>query len=200
MNAARKLDTGSQPGKGPASRPASLTGVEALAAAKARRDKRKKQKAPKAFLEAAKKHTWKKGQSGNPSGLNGKARSFSQLIRDVTHDGEALIETMYTVAINAPLEENGLPPYGIREQLQAIEYLTAYGFGKPPQEIKLEATNPLVTANMAVLSNEQLLQLSQSLGALKLVESRSQPPALDDGGRGTPLLEGPGREGEALAP
>ncbi len=198
MNAARKLEPasgpGSQPGSRPGKGPASGPKLSPIAAAKARRDKRKAQKAPKKFLEEAKKHAWKKGQSGNPSGVNGKVRSFGELIRDVTSNGEALIEKMYEVALNAE------DAYGIREQLQAIEYLTAYGFGKPPQEVKIEAKTPLLTANMAVLSNEQLIQLSSSLGALRLVESAAPPPALDDGGRGTPLLEGPSREGPALAP
>lgn len=171
-----------------------------LAAAKARRDRRKKQKAPIKFLEAAKKHTWKKGQSGNPGGFNGQVKGFSELIRDVTSNGEALIEKMYEVAINAPLEEDGIPPYGIKEQLQAIEYLTAYGFGKPPQEVKIEAKSLIASVNMSVLSNEQLLQLSSALGSLKLVESPPGAPALDAGGGGSALLDGPGGAGEAIAP
>jgi hypothetical protein len=90
------------------------------------------------------------GHTLNPGG---RPKGFAQKCRDATDDGNDLVATAQKFA------RGEIPGQSTRDQLEAIKFLTAYGWGKAPE------TN----VNIEVASTEESAQTAADMARDLLV-------------------------------
>ena len=94
-----------------------------------------------------------KGQSGNPGG---RPRSLAPYIREITGNGEELVDLMVTVMRGESI--NGMKPR-IKDQIDAATWLSDRGFGKPITQIEATSRSMSVDMTLSELSSEKLIAL-----------------------------------------
>lgn len=91
---------------------------------------------------------WRPGQSGNPSGANGKQKGLATLVRRSTKQGRELVAFMLDVARGAPIKMSVTTVGGtvldverratVADRMEAVRWLADRGWGKAREVIRLE--------------------------------------------------------------
>jgi len=104
---------------------------------------------------------FKPGQSGNPSGRNGRQKGLASLVRFRTEEGRRLVELMWRIARGGKFRMSAIAKTGdvvearlrpsVRDRMDAIAWLADRGWGKVKDVIKLEGEETRRPVNIVFL-------------------------------------------------
>jgi|TARA_Y100000296_G_scaffold79585_1_gene103765 hypothetical protein len=117
-------------------------------------DALKTAKTPRALPKAMEKYQFKKGQSGNPSGVSKdgntiRRRKFKDRISKKTRGGDIIVDTLVSIMKNEVFDKQNKrgtkaarKQVSIKDRLQAAKLLAEFGFGKPAPQIQVPTNTP----------------------------------------------------------
>jgi hypothetical protein len=124
---------------------------------------------------------WAAGQSGNPHGAQAPAVRLARKVREMTNDGELILELLFDISFDADAPR--------RDRLEAAKLLLERGFGRALETQLQVHTQANDTAAIGALAESELTRLADLL-ATRGPQAPRQPvvPTLDAMGRASGLL------------
>ena len=114
---------------------------------------------------------FKPGQSGNPSGRNGRQKGLASLVRFRTEEGRRLVELMWRIARGGKFRMSAIAKTGdvvearlrpsVRDRMDAAAWLADRGWGKVKDVIKLEGEEGRSPVNIVFLGGPRADPLAE---------------------------------------